>query len=100
MKVTYTLEAIADLIEIFGYLGDRDQSSATRLEQRIYDKIARLAAQDFEGAALVLRSGAVVRSWPVPPLRVYYQRHTEELLIVRVYHQARRPITKPSRKRR
>jgi hypothetical protein len=35
-----------------------------------------------------------VRSWGVPPFRVYYQRHFDELLIVRVYQQARRPITR------
>jgi len=27
----------------------------------------------------------VVRSWGVPPFRIYYQRHPDELLIVRVY---------------
>ena len=100
MKITYTPQAIADLIEVFGYLGDRDQASATRLETRVYEKVARLAAQEFEGAELQLRTGAVVLSWPVPPLRVYYQRHADELVIVRVYHQSRRPITKGTRKRR
>jgi plasmid stabilization system protein ParE len=28
----------------------------------------------------------------VPPFRIYYQRRADELLIVRVYHQKRRPI--------
>ena len=41
-----------------------------------------------------LRSGTLVRSWAVPPFRIYYQRHSGELLIVRVYHQTRRPITR------
>ena len=36
----------------------------------------------------------LVRSWAVPPFRVYYQRHVDELLIVRVYHQTRRPIAR------
>ena len=48
----------------------------------------------FDGPLSRLRSGASVRSWAVPPFRVYYQRHPDELLIVRVYHQKRPPITR------
>ena len=59
-----------------------------------YQCIERLAAQEFEGPVSRLRSGAVVRSWAVPPFRIYYQRQPAELLIVRVYHQTRRPITR------
>jgi plasmid stabilization system protein ParE len=53
-----------------------------------------LADRAFEGPASRLRSGAIVRSWSVPPFRIYYQRHPVELLIVRVYHQKRRPIAR------
>ena len=56
--------------------------------------LEHLADREFEGPASRLRSGAVVRSWGVPPFRIYYQRHPDELLILRVYHQARRPITR------
>jgi plasmid stabilization system protein ParE len=52
------------------------------------------AAQEFDGPVSRLQSGAVVRSWGVPPFRIYYQRYPDELLIVRVYHQARKPITR------
>jgi hypothetical protein len=44
----------------------------------------RLAAQEYEGPVSRLRSGAVVRSWPVPPFRIYHQRRPGEMLIVRV----------------
>jgi len=33
-----------------------------------------------------------VRAWPVRPYRVYYERHGDGLLVVRIYHQARRVI--------
>jgi hypothetical protein len=38
------------------------------------------------------RSGELVRSWPVSRLRVYYQRTADTLIVLRVYHQARRPL--------
>ena len=69
-------------------------TAAAKRDAEITQRVERLAAQEFEGPVLRLRSGAVVRSWSVPPFRIYYQRHTEDLLIVRVYHHARRPITR------
>lgn len=39
-----------------------------------------------------LRAGDVVRSLPVPPIRIYYQRRAEGFWVVRLYHQARRLI--------
>lgn len=76
------------------YLAERSPAAAARLDEDIQRCIGRLAAQEFDGPVSRLKSGAQVRSWPVPPFRVYYQRLTGEVLIVRVYHQARRPITR------
>ena len=94
MNVNYTEEAIADIVEAINYLNQRNPTAAANLDAEITQCIERLAAQEFEGPVSRLRSGAVVRSWAVPPFRIYYQRHPDELLIVRVYHQARRPITR------
>ena len=94
MKVNYTEEAIADIVEAISYLSQRNSTAAANLAAEIDQCIERLAAQEFEGPVSRLRSGAVVRSWAVPPFRIYYQRHTDELLIVRVYHQTRRPIAR------
>jgi hypothetical protein len=49
---------------------------------------------NVEGSVPRLRSGAVVRRWGIPAIRIYYQRHPDELLIVRVHDQARRPISR------
>ena len=94
MKVTYTEEAVADIVEAITYLDERNPTAAAKLDADITRCIDRLADREFEGPISRLRSGAVVRSWAVPPFRIYYQRHPDELLIVRVYHQARRPITR------
>ena len=94
MKVTYTEEAIADIVDAITYLNERNPTAAAKLDADIARCIERLADREFEGPVSRLRSGAVVRSWSVPPFRIYYQRQPDELLIVRVYHQVRRPITR------
>lgn len=94
MNVTYTEEALADIVEAITYLNDRSPTAAARLNAELSRCIDRIAASEFEGPESRLRSGAIVRSWPVPPFRIYYQRHPDALLIVRVYHQSRRPITR------
>jgi len=76
------------------YLDERNPTASANLDADIARCIERLADREFEGPISRLRSGAVVRSWGAPLFRIYYQRHPAELLIVRVYHQARRPITR------
>ena len=92
MKTTYTEDAIADIVEAITYLNERNPTAAANLDAEIAQCIERLAAQEFEGPVSRLRSGALVRSWAVPPFRIYYQRQSDELVIVRVYHQSRKPI--------
>jgi plasmid stabilization system protein ParE len=94
LKVTYTEEAIADLLDALGYLSQHSPQAASRLDHEVSRCIGSLAERKFDGPMAQLRSGAVVQSWPVPPFRIYYQRLVDELLIVRVLHQARRPITR------
>jgi plasmid stabilization system protein ParE len=94
LKVTYTEEAVADIVEAITYLTERSPTAAAKLDADIAQCIERLADREFDGPVSRLRSGAVVRSWGVPPFRIYYQRHADELLVLRVYHQKRRPITR------
>jgi plasmid stabilization system protein ParE len=95
LKIIYAEEAVADIVQAIAYLNERNPTAAARLDAEIARCIERLADREFEGPISRLRSGAVVRSWSVPPFRVYYQRHADhELLILRVYHQKRRPITR------
>jgi plasmid stabilization system protein ParE len=94
LKVTYTEEAVADIVEAITYLNERNPTAAAKLDADIARCIERVADRELEGPVSRLRSGAVVRSWAMPPFRIFYQRLVDELLIVRVYHQARRPITR------
>jgi len=36
----------------------------------------------------------LVRSWPVHPVRVYYERSADKVVVLRIYHQSRSPITR------
>jgi plasmid stabilization system protein ParE len=94
LRVTYTEEAVADIVEAISYLTARNPTAAANFDAGIARCIERLANREFDGPVSRLRSGAVVRSWGVPPFRIYYHRRPDELLVVRVYHQSRRPIVR------
>ena len=94
MKIRYTTEAHRDLLSAIDGVSREDPAAAARLDDRLLAMIERLAAGEFEGPETMLTSGEVVRSWPVRPFRIYYERSADELLVVRIYHQARTPIEK------
>ena len=71
MKVTYTEEAGADIVDAITYLNERNPTAAAKLDADIARCIGRLADLEFDGPVSRLRSGAVVRSWGVPPFRIY-----------------------------
>ena len=94
MTVLFAPEAEAELHELVEYLAERNPQAAAELGERILSVIEQLAEGVFEGAEQSLISGEVVRSWAVPPVRIYYKRELRSLWVVRIYHQARRPITR------
>ena len=71
MKVTYTEEAVADVVAAITYLHERNPTAAATLDAEIARCIERLAAQEFDGPTSRLRFGALVRSWAVAPFRIY-----------------------------
>jgi plasmid stabilization system protein ParE len=87
-------EAEADFAAVAGYLVERNPVAAAELADRIFGIIDRLAANEFEGPEQMLTSGEVVRSWPVPPVRIYYQRQAEAFWVLRIYHQSQAPIVR------
>lgn len=94
MTVYFSPEAEADFAAVVGYLVDRNPVAASELAERIFMIIDRLADQQFDGPEQMLASGDVVRSWPVPPVRIYYQRRSDALWVLRIYHQAQAPIVR------
>jgi plasmid stabilization system protein ParE len=94
LKVVFSPEAEKDLTAALDFLTVRSPTAAAELLAEVASLVRRLAGGEFEGPQVQLRSGQVVRSWPVSPFRLYYQRTDDSFHVVRIYHQARRPITR------
>ncbi len=92
MTIHFAPEAEDDFAAVVGYLAERNPTAAAELGQRIFATIDKLAARNFEGTEQVLSTGEVVRSWAVPPVRIYYQRQVDTFWVLRIYHQARTPV--------
>ena len=56
MKVIYTEEAVADIVEAITYLNERNPTAAANLDAEIARCIERLADREFEGPVSRLRS--------------------------------------------
>lgn len=64
MTVTYTEEAVADIVESIAYLQERSPTAAVNLEAEIARCIERLADREFDGPVSRLRSGATSVAGP------------------------------------
>lgn len=93
MKVRYAPEAVADLEAAITYIRDRNPQAAADVANRVFDTIDALADRSIDGPEQVLTTGEVVRSWPVHPFRLFYQRDSETLHVLRIHHHSRRPLT-------
>jgi plasmid stabilization system protein ParE len=94
VRILFAPEAEADLHNLMEYLAGQNPRAASQRGEHILSTIEQLADGEFEGPEQTLLSGEAVRSWAVPPLRIYYQREAGTLRVLRIYHQARRPIVR------
>lgn len=92
MRIVTAPEARIDLGDAYESIARDNRDAADRFLARLIEVIGLLAAEAFTGREVVLRDGRRVRSWPVPPYRIYYRQQGDLFQVVRVYHQARRPI--------
>jgi toxin ParE1/3/4 len=90
--VVFSPDARQDVFDLYGYIFVDEPAAADRVMDRISAALALLDEQKVEGREAVLRSGKRVRLWLVSPYRLYYRRQGKVLQVVRVYHEARRPI--------
>jgi plasmid stabilization system protein ParE len=94
VKILLAPEAEADLQATLEFIGERNRSAAVKLGTRVFSTLEKLAESRVDGPEHRLTTGERVRSWLIPPFRIYYQRHQDVLHILRVYHHARRPVTR------
>ena len=92
MKIVVAPQARDDLKTAYGYIAEDNPQAADRFLVRVVEIIGMLASEALEGREVVLRDGRQVRSWLIPPYRVYYRKSKDLFEVIRVYHQARRPI--------
>ncbi|MEY4706266.1 MAG: ParE toxin of type toxin-antitoxin system, parDE [Nitrospirota bacterium] len=92
MTIVVSLQAGKDLQEAYEYIHKDNPIAADRVLAHIVEVIGMLAAETVMGREVLLRYGRWVKTWPVPPYRIYYRVSGQELQVIRVYHQARRPI--------
>ena len=60
--------------------------------ERLFQAMDQLEAREFSGPQVRIIGEQATRRWSVPPFWIYYRWVGDEILVVRVYHQARRPI--------
>ncbi|MFQ5990405.1 MAG: type II toxin-antitoxin system RelE/ParE family toxin [Candidatus Methylomirabilales bacterium] len=92
MTIVVSPQAQEDLRQAYQQIAQDNREAADRVLARIVEVIGMLASGVVEGREVYLRDGRRVYTWPVPPYRVYYRKSGDVFQIVRVYHQARRPI--------
>jgi len=91
-RVIFSRLASEDLKAAHAYIARDKPGAADRMLARILDAVRFLASGIVEGPPVRLCDGRQVFSWPVSPYRIYYRRDGPVFEVVRVYHQARRPI--------
>ncbi len=95
-RVSFARAARRDLDAQLDYLAERNPAASLALADAIGETLAMLAARDprLDGREVELDTGERCRRIFVHPLTIYYQRAPGEVLIVRVYHHARQPLTR------
>jgi len=92
MTIVVAPQAGKDLREVYEYIFKDNPIAADRVLAHIVEVIGMLALEAVTGREVLLRDGRWVNTWPVPSYRIYYRVSGQELQVIRVYHQARRPI--------
>lgn len=92
MNVIITADAEEDLADIHTFIAPGSPTVAEQVLDRLVATFQLLADGALRGPEVRFKNGQRVRRWSVPPYRIYYRRTTTQTVIIRVYHQARRPI--------
>lgn len=92
MKIVLAPLAAHDLQQAYDFIAKDNPEAADGALAGLLEIIGLLASGRVQGRQVTLRSGMRVRTWSHPPYRIYYRTVRDELQVVRIYHQARRPI--------
>ncbi len=87
--IRWTDEALGDIEQAVDWLAARSPAAAGRMIGLVFEAVERLSEVDLDGPEDQLLDGRWVRSWPVPPMRVYYERRGGDLWVLQVTDQRR-----------
>jgi plasmid stabilization system protein ParE len=92
VKIVIAPLAAQDLQEAYDFIAKDNRCAADEVLIHITEVLGLLASGRVRGREVKLKAGPKVRTWSVPPYRVYYRILRGELQVIRLYHQSRRPI--------
>ena len=92
MKIVIAPLAAQDLQEAYEFIARDNKHAADEVLIHIAEVLGLLASGRVCGREVTLTRRRKVRTWSVPPYRIYYRIQRGELQVIRIYHQARRPI--------
>lgn len=81
-----------DLQEAHAWIARDNPQAAARVIERLFEVMERLEQRELTGPRVRILGNRLTRRSSVPPFRIYYRERGDEIEIIRVYHQARRPI--------
>ena len=97
MRLQWTAPARRDLRAYLYHLAVENPRAATREANRILDALEHFATLPTDGVAVRIRGYPdPVRRWLVHPFHLYYERRPRALVLLRLYHHARKPIERPA----
>jgi len=92
VKTVLSAEAIEDLRDGFDFIAKDSPAAARTFLLRILGAFDLLSSGIIRGRRATLPGRRHCHAWSVPPYWIYHVLAGRELRILRVYHQARRPI--------
>jgi plasmid stabilization system protein ParE len=95
VTIRFTRLAERDAEARFDYLLERNPAAALAFRNDLAALLVRLEAGELVGPWVRVEGlRRPVRTWPLYPLRVYYRPAPGGIVVVRVYHGARKPIAR------
>ncbi len=93
MKITYTPEAIEDLIRLREFIENKNPQAAQRIAETIRKKIKQLKIFPFMGVEVEeAPDPEMIRDLIMDNYIVRYLVHTNELYILRIWHHKERRL--------
>ena len=92
MKIVIAPLAAQDLQEAYDFIAKDNNRAADEVLLHITEVLGLLTSGRVRGREVKISPRLKVNAWSVPPYRNYYRLKREELQVIRIYHQSRRPI--------